>query len=72
MSEVPLVHLIRAEMQRFSGRQYQIAFDRFDAKSLQELLRFLLDAENEPLFPIVGFPGRATGRSSNGDSKNAA
>ena len=48
MSDAPLIQLIRAEMQRFTGRQYQIAFDQFDAKSLQELLRFLLDAEYEP------------------------
>ena len=48
MPDAPLIQLIRAEMQRFSGRQYQIAFDQFDAKSLQELLRFLLDAEYEP------------------------
>jgi hypothetical protein len=40
--------LIRAEMQRFTGREYQIAFDQFDAKSLQEMHRFLLDAEYEP------------------------
>ena len=33
--------------QRFTGREYQIAFDQFDARSLQELLRFLLDAEYE-------------------------
>jgi hypothetical protein len=31
-------------MRRFTGRQYEIAFDQFDAKSLRELLRFLLDA----------------------------
>jgi hypothetical protein len=45
--DAPLIQLIRAEMQRFTGRQYQIAFDQFDVKSLQELLRFLLDAEYE-------------------------
>jgi hypothetical protein len=48
MSDAPLIQLIRAEMQRFTGRQYQIAFNQFDARSLQELLRFLLDAEHEP------------------------
>ena len=47
MSDTPLIQLIRAEMQRFTERQYQIAFDQFDVKSLQELLRFLLDAEYE-------------------------
>ena len=45
MSDAPLIRLIRAEMQRFTGRQYEIAFDQFDTKLLQELLRFLLDAE---------------------------
>ena len=45
MSDAPLIRLIRAEMQRFTGREYQIAFDQFDARSLQELLRFLIDAE---------------------------
>ena len=34
MPDAPLIQLIRAEMQRFSGRQYQIAFDQFDARSL--------------------------------------
>ena len=34
-------------MQRFTGREYQIAFNQFDARSLQELLRFLIDAEYE-------------------------
>jgi hypothetical protein len=48
MSDPPPIRLIRAEMQRFTGREYQIAFDQFDAKSLQEMLRFLLDAEYEP------------------------
>ena len=47
MSNAPLIRLVRAEMQRFTGRQYEIAFDQFDTKSLQELLRFLLDAEYE-------------------------
>jgi hypothetical protein len=47
MSDAPLIQLIRAEMQRFTGREYQIAFDKFDARSLQELLRFLTDAEYE-------------------------
>ena len=47
MSDAPLIQLIRAEMQRFTGREYQIAFGQFDARSLQELLRFLIDAEYE-------------------------
>ena len=47
MSDAPLIRLIRAEMQRFTGREYQIAFNHFDARSLQELLRFLIDAEYE-------------------------
>ena len=47
MPDAPLIRLIRAEMQRFTGRQYEIAFDQFDVKSLQELFRFLLDAEYE-------------------------
>jgi hypothetical protein len=38
MSDAPSIQLIRAEMQRFTGRQYQIAFDQFDTKSLQELI----------------------------------
>jgi hypothetical protein len=38
-------------MQRFTGREYEIAFDQFDTKSLQELLRFLLDAEYEHEVP---------------------
>ena len=51
MPDAPLIQLIRAEMQRFTGRQYEIAFDQFDTKSLQELLRFLLDAEYEHEVP---------------------
>jgi hypothetical protein len=47
MSDAPLIQLIRAEMQRFTRREYQIAFGRFDARSLQEMLRFLIDAEYE-------------------------
>jgi hypothetical protein len=47
MSDASLIPLIRAEMRRFAGRDYQIALEQFDAKSLQELLRFLSDAEYE-------------------------
>ena len=59
MSDAPLIQLIRAEMQRFTGRQYQIAFDQFDVKSLQELLRFLLDAEYEPARSQLSVSNRA-------------
>jgi hypothetical protein len=45
MSDAQLTRLICAEMQRFTGRQYEIAFNQLDTRSLQELLRFLLDAE---------------------------
>jgi len=66
MSDAPLIQLIRAEMQRFTGRQYQIAFDQFDAKSLQELLRFLLDAEYEhPRFQSLPGAQPAIPRRSN-------
>jgi hypothetical protein len=57
MSDVALIRLIRAEMQRFTGRQYEIAFDQFDTKSLQELLRFLLDAEYEQVPRSAAQPG---------------
>ena len=56
MPDAPLIRLIRAEMQRFTGRQYEIAFDQFDTKSLQELLRFLLDAEYEHEVPRSAAP----------------
>jgi hypothetical protein len=74
MSDAPLIQLIRAEMQRFTGRQYQIAFDQFDAKSLQELLRFLLDAEYElPRSQSVSpLPGTRPGVSRTANQKNAA
>jgi hypothetical protein len=63
MSDAPLIQLIRAEMQQFTGRQYQIAFDQFDAKSLQELLRFLLDAEYERP-RSQSLPGAQPGRAN--------
>ena len=56
MSDAPLIRLICAEMRRFTGRQYEIAFDQFDTKSLQELLRFLLDAEYEHEVPRSAAP----------------
>jgi hypothetical protein len=34
MPDAPMIQLIRAGMQRFTGREYQIAFDEFNAKSL--------------------------------------
>jgi hypothetical protein len=70
MSDAPLIQLIRAEMQRFTGRQYQIAFDQFDAKSLQELLRFLLDAEYEQ--SVSPLPGAQPGVPRTANQKNAA
>ena len=63
MSDAPLIRLIRAEMQRFTAGHYEIAFDQIDTKSLQELLRFLLDAEYEHEVPRSaaqpGIPRRA-------------
>jgi hypothetical protein len=61
MSDAPLIQLIRAEMQQFTGRHYQIAFDQFDARSLQELLRFLLEAkyEHQRSQSLPGIPRRA-------------
>jgi hypothetical protein len=75
MSDAPLIRLIRAKMHRFTGRENQIAFDQFDAKSLQEMLRFLLDAEYEPQrsqLSVTPLPGAQPGVPRRSNQEKAA
>lgn len=48
--EPRLIMLIKAQMQRLTaGRRYEIALDTLDQRSLHELHRFIVDAEQEAL-----------------------